>query len=343
MPTTLGEQEAQLDQLIKSGQNDAAIKLLYQMALTCAENKDFEQAEVFRDQLYEVDSMALKEILQVNEAIETEKSKLFTSDHRRQWASFYESLSKEEANAFFIALKEKMLDDAQVVFQQGDANECLYLVHQGKLKVTHERSEKQMLIHTLGPGDIFGEDTFFSINVCTVSIEALSKVKLSYLQRDQLEGLTIQFPHLEEKLKDICGTGEKIFNWLKQKGMDRREFKRYIFQTKAWFQLLNTGNPNGISNSIAADIWDVSRSGLCFYFHSIDREFVRNLVGRTLGVNIIFKVSRRLKDLSLTGVVQGVQNHPMNEYSVHLKLRQNLSEKAMANIIRLSEEQHTLT
>ncbi len=342
MPTSLMEQEAQVDQLIKSGQSEAAVKLLSEMALTCAESRDFEKAEIFRDQLYEVDSMALKEIMKINSTIEMEKGKTLTSDFRQQWSAFYESLTADEANAFFLALKEETVHDEQVVLQQGDANECLYLVNQGKLKVIHERGDKQWLIHTLSPGDIFGEDTFFSINVCTVSIKALSTVKLSYLQRDQLEGITIQYPQLEDKLKEICGTGEKIFNWLKQKGIDRREFKRYVYQTKAWFQVLSTGQKNDLSDSITAELWDVSRSGICIYFHSQDREYVRNLVGRTLGINIIFDLTHKLKDLSLTGTVQGVQSHPKNEYSLHIKLRQNLSEKAMAAIIRLAEEQHTL-
>lgn len=339
MPMTLAEQEAQLDQLIKSGQNETAIKLLCQFALECAKKNDFEQAEAFRDQLYEVDSMALSELVKINETIEAEKSKALTPDHRRMWARFFEGMSNEEANAFFFALKEVSLDDEQIVLQQGNANECLYLVNKGKLKIIHEREDKQLLIQTLGPGDIFGEDTFFSINVCTVAVKSLSKVNLSYLQRSQLEGIMIQFPQLEEKLLKICGSGEKIVNWLQQKGMDRRAFKRYVFQTNAWFQVLTPDSKDDFSNSTAGELFDISRNGLSLYFKSKDRDYVRNLLGRTIGVNIIIELGRKQKDLTLTGLVQGVKGHPFNEYSVHLKLRQNLSEKAMDTIIKIAEKQ----
>ena len=201
MPTTLADQEAQLEQLIKSGNNEEAIKLLSKLASVCAEKSDFERAEAFRDQMYEVDSMALSEIVNVNKSIETFKSKALTPDHRKLWANFFNHLTSEEANAFFFALKELHLDEEKMILQQGEPNERLYLISQGKLKIVHERQDKQMLIHTLGSGDILGEDTFFSINVCTVSAKSLSKVKLSYLQRDKLEGITIQYPELESKLK----------------------------------------------------------------------------------------------------------------------------------------------
>ncbi len=342
MPTTLADQEAQLEQLIKSGQNKEAVKLLSQLAVACAEKYDFERAEAFRDQIYEVDSMALSEIVNVNKSIETYKSKALTPDHRKLWSKFFDHLSSEEANAFFFALKELSLDEEDMVLQQGEPNEHLYLINQGKLKIIHERKDKQILIQTLGPGDIIGEDTFFSINICTVSVKSLSKVKLSYLQRDKLEGITIQHPELETKLIEICGTGEKIVEWLRQKGMDRRAYKRYVFQTKAWFEVLTPDSHRDSSHATAAELYDISMNGLSFYFRSRDREYVRSLVGRTLGISVIFEVGRKQTDLALTGIVQGVQNHPLDEYSAHIKLRQNLSEKAMNSIIKIAEKQLTL-
>lgn len=342
MPTTLAEQEAQLEQLIKSGQNEAAIKLLCQLAVECAKKNDFDQAETFRDQLYEVDSMALDAITEINNAIEAEKSKALAPDYRRQWAHIFKGLSPDEANAFFLALKEMTLEDEQFVLQQGNPNERLFLLNQGKLKIIHERDGKQMLIHTLGAGDIFGEDTFFSINVCTVSIKALSKANISYLQRDKLEGITIQYPQLEEKLAQICGRGERIVDWLRQKGMDRRAYERYRFQAKAWFQVLTPGGHDDSSNAIAAKLYDISQNGLSFYLRSEDNDYIRNLTGRTLGLNIIFEVGSKQKDLSLTGMVQGVKGHPQNEYSVHIQLRQNLSKKALGTIVKIAETQRSM-
>lgn len=342
MATTLTEQEMQLEQFIKSGQNEAAINLLSKLAMEYAAQNQFERAENFRDQMYEIDNMALEAILKVNNCIEKEKSKSIAPDRKELWANFFDKLSNEEANAFFLALEDISVEEEKMILTQGEPNDALYLINQGSLKIIHERNEKQMLIHTLGPGDSFGEDTFFSINVCTVSIKTLSKVKLSCLKKTSFEKIQSQHPEIEENLIKICGTGTKIVEWLRQKGMDRRAHKRYIFQTQAWFQILTSSGGNDASNSIAAELYDISLGGVCFYFRSKDSNYVRNLVGRTIGINIIIELGKKQKDIALTGVVQGVQNHPLDEYSVHVKLRQNLSEKAMETIIKISEKQLSL-
>ena len=44
------------------------------------------------------------------------------------------------------------------------------------------------------------------------------------------------------------------------------------------------------------------------------------------------------KEVALTGVVHGVQNHPLDEYSVHLQLRRNFSDEAIKTIFRLAEQ-----
>lgn len=337
MAANLSTQEAQLNNLLQSGQIQEAVKLLYQMAITCARENQFERAESFRDQLYEVDSMALSVIVKVNEIIEAEKAKALTPDHRRLWLRFFETLSSEEANAFFFALKETELKAEETVLQQGQANDRLYLVNQGQLKIVHEGTDKQLLIRTLGAGDVFGEDTFFSINVCTASVVTLLNSKLSYLDRDKLDGLAIQFPMLENQLQKICGSGRKIYDWLRQKGIDRRAYKRFNLNTKIIFQVLSPESSASIPRSITAELWDISKTGLSFYFQSKNRHAVQRLIGRTIGVRLKLQISGKEKEIALTGIVHGVQDHPLDEYSVHMKLRRNFSDDAIKTIHRIAD------
>jgi hypothetical protein len=331
MTSKLEEQEIQLNQFIASGQKEEAVRLLYQMAASCALNNDFERADAFRDQLYEVDSMALTAIVKINEIIEAEKTKALTPDRRRIWARFFDGLSTEEANAFFFALKEMTVPADETVLQQGMTSDRLFLVYQGQLKIVHEGEHKQTLIHHLGPGDTFGEDTFFSINICTVSICTLGAATLSYLERDKLDAIRLQFPQLEGHLKKICGSGRKIYDWLRQKGLDRRAYKRINYHTKVSFQVLSSADA-ALQRPVTAELWDISKYGLSFYFQSKNRQAVRRLVGRTLGVRFTLPVGDQGKEIALTGTVQGVQDHPLDEYSVHLKLRRNFSDEAMKMI-----------
>lgn len=332
------QEQARLNQLIQNGKTNEAVQLLCQMAMASARNQDFERADGFRDQLYEVDSMALGAIIKVNEVIEAEKSRALTPDRRKLWARFFDGLSAEEANAFFFALKEQSLEAEQKVLVQGEPNDRLYLINQGQLKMTHEREERQALIHTIGAGETIGEDTFFSINVCTASLTALSKTHVSYLERDRLDGIQIQFPLLETHLQKICGSGRKIFEWLRQKGIDRRAYKRINLSTKVSFQVLTPDNTATMQRAVTAELWDISKCGLSFYFQSKSPEAVRRLVGRTLGVRVALTSGGQQKEVALTGVVHGVQNHPLDEYSVHLQLRRNFSDEAIKTIFRLAEQ-----
>jgi CRP-like cAMP-binding protein len=339
MQTSIMVQESQLKALLNAGQTAEAVKLLSKMAIQCAQENDFDRAESFRDQLYEVDSMALSLIVRVNEIIENEKGKTLTPDLRRLWGRFFAALSTEEANAFFFALKETTLDADQVVLQQGQHNERLYLINQGKIKIVHDSPDKQILIQTLGPGDYFAEDTFFSINVCTASAITLLNCKLSYLERDKIDGLAIQFPMLEKQLQKICGTGNKIYSWLRQKGIDRRAHKRINFTTRITFQILTTEEGESLHSTVNAELWDISKSGLSFYFQSKSRQAVRRLVGRTLGVRFNLIVNGKEKEIALTGIVQGVQDHPLDEYSVHMKLRRVFTDESIRTIQRIAEGQ----
>jgi hypothetical protein len=334
----LEAEQSRLKQLLQQGQTQEAVRLLSQMAVFCARNKDFERADSFRDQLYEVDSMALKAIVAVNEVIEAEKTKALTPDRRQMWARFFDALSIEEANAFFFALKDLTLESEHTILSQGQPNDRLYLINQGRLKITHEHETRQALIHTIGPGETIGEDTFFSVNVCTATVTTLSNAKLSYLERQKLDGIRIRFPTLESQLQKICGTGRKIFDWLRQKGIDRRAYRRVNLTTKITFQVLTPDDPSKLQHAVIAELWDISKCGLSFYFQSKSPEAVRRLVGRTLGVNFTLPVGGKQKEISLTGVVHGVQNHPLDEYSVHLQLRRNFSDEAIKTIFRIAEQ-----
>jgi len=327
-----------LNRLVQNGQTEEAVSQLVEMAVASARKSDFDQAESYRDQIYEIDSMALSAIVTVNEIIETEKSKALTPDRRRLWSQFFNGLSAEEANAFFFALKDRKVESEKAIQVQGEPNNRLYLVNNGQLRMLHEREDKQFLIQTLSSGDIFGADTFFSINVCTASVTTISTSRISFLERERLEKLNRQFPHLESRLKKICGSGDRIYNWIRRKGIDRRAYKRINFPTKITFQILSSEEKSVAHRRVSAEMWDISKNGLSFYFHSKHKDAVRQLLGHTLGIHFTIDTGNGPKNVAVTGIVQGVQDHPLDEYSVHLKLRRNFSDEAIKTIHRLANK-----
>ena len=329
-----------INQYIDNDENEKAVDLLYKLAIQSAKNKDFINAEAYRDRLYEVDSMALTRIVEVNEVIEAEKSRALTPDIRRMWGPFFKGLTTEEAGSFFFALREQIFEGEQVILDQGQANDRLYLVHQGKLKVIYQDNKKEMLIQRLGAGDIFGHDTFFSVNVCTATVKSLSAVKVSYLGRKTLENLTSALEFLESNLKKVCMSGASMFDMLRKRGIDRRAYNRINLQTKVTVQLLSSDSKAIMRRPLTAELWDISKIGLSFYFQSKNREAVRRLIGRTLGVSFSLLVGDKYKDINVTGVVQGVESHPLQEYSVHLRLNRNFSDRAIQTIQSIAAEKH---
>lgn len=328
--------EAIVEQYLKSGQNDKAFELLFKLAIVCAQKKDFVRSEAFRDRLYEVDSFALTRIVEVNEIIETEKAKAITPDDRKLWSRFFEGLKPDEATALFLALRNKDYESEAIVIEQGKPNDKLFFVTRGQLKLIYSDQDKELLIEKLGSGDIFGEDTFFSVNVCTVSVKTLTQVRLRCMDRAVFENLKTTNRTLASDLMKVCGSGRSIFNRLRQKGIDRRSFRRINLNTKISFQLLASDTERAMQRSVKAELWDISKGGLSFYFQSKNQEAVRNLIGRNIGVRFELPVDGKAKTVALAGVVHGVQSHPLDEYSVHLQFNRRLTDSAVKTIERIA-------
>ncbi len=336
MTAHASDPEELIEKYIQANQKDKAVALLYQLAVKSAKNRDFVQSEAYRDRLYEIDSMALSRIIEVNELIEAEKSRTLTPNHRQMWAAFFKELSKEEANAFFFSLVEQKLESEQIVIEQGQPNDRLYLVNQGQLKVLYSDNAKEVLIHQLGSGDIFGERTFFSVNVCTVSVKTLTQVRLSYLERSRLDNLKKTYNFLDGSLEKVCCSGLSLYDRLRRKGFDRRAFKRINFQTKVSVQLLTSDTQKRMRRPLTAELWDISKGGLSFYMQSKNKEAVRRLTGRTLGVRFNLMLGAKNKEVAVTGMVHGVESHPLDEYSVHMKLNRNFSDSAIKTIYHIA-------
>ncbi len=124
-------------------------------------------------------------------------------------------------------------------------------------------SGKEILVKTLQSGDILGIETFFSDSVCTTSVSPFSRVKVNYLEKKVLQEWAEKFPALESKLYRYCLKFEKTHDVLKQKGLDRREQRRFRIEGKASLQILGvSGAPVG--KPFRGNVFDISaiRPGL---------------------------------------------------------------------------------
>jgi CRP-like cAMP-binding protein len=233
---------------------------------------------------------------------------------------------------------ENALELLKVILTQGEPNERLYLVRRGQLKVVYSDRDKELLIYTMGRGDYFGHDTFFSPNVCTASVKTLTETSLGFIERETLDNMPGGLTTLASNLKKVCASQRSTFDRINQKGMDRRSFKRIRFNTKVSFQLLPSEHQKAMQRSVKAELWDISKGGLSFYFHSKSSESVKRLIGRKIGVRIKLNGEDRPRVILAQGTVRGVGSHPMDEYSVHVRFERRFSDAAIKTIQNIAAQ-----
>jgi CRP-like cAMP-binding protein len=65
-----------------------------------------------------------------------------------------------------------------VLFRQGDAGDCMYVIQAGQVEVLHEQEGQEVHLTTLGEGDVFGEIALFQREARTATIRALCEVRV---------------------------------------------------------------------------------------------------------------------------------------------------------------------
>ncbi len=323
------------EQYIAVHDNRAAIRVLFELAVDCAKAKDFAGAESSRNRILEIDPMALDEIVRSGEIIDEEKEHAIDREHRETWAALYDSLTIEEANALYFSLKHRAVAQDEIVYAQGDLNQRLFFLNSGRLKITCSQGETEVLLAMLNPGQIVGEDTFFSSSVCTTSLSAASASLLSYLEPEVLAEWRKYYPVLESKLLEFISRFEKVNDILKSKVFERRALKRARANGRLDVQLVNSsGSPVG--NPFKVELYDISQGGACVLVQILKKESARVLLGRRLKFGILHSKAGVEVDLNRTGTIAAVQFHPFEDCTVHIHFLETLTEATIMDLVRLS-------
>jgi CRP-like cAMP-binding protein len=331
----LAFQENQVDEYVKADDTDAAVTLLFDLIVKNARAKNFVKAEALRQKLFEVDDMALTEIIRSGEVIEEEKTGAIDQNHMEIWSKLYSTLTSEQANALYYSMKEQSVDANVTLFEEGKPNDGLFFIDRGDLKIVYSAGEKEMLLKNITEGDIAGEDTFFAIGNCTTTLITLTRVHLHLLEETALDTLKKDFPGLRSKLQDYCLKLEQIPSLLKKKNLDRREQKRFRIKGPILFQLVNkSGELQG--TAYKGTLSDISVWGLSFFIKTTKKETLRLLIGRRLNLKFSLPSGESVRKTDLNGTVVGVCDHLFNDFSVHIRFEHPLYER-MSEALNMNE------
>jgi hypothetical protein len=326
------KQEELVDQCISQNDTEGACKLLFDLIVDYAREKNFEKAEALHEKLYETDPMALTEIVRSSEIIEEEKSESVDREHLEIWSNLYGSLSTAEGNALYYSMKSKMFQAGEPIMEQGKLNSRMYFINKGEVKALFNQGGKENLIKLLKVGDIIGQEPFFSATVCTVSMIPLSSVKATYLEIDVLKKWKNEVPALESKLYDYSIKNDLVKKELEGKSIERRSDRRVNLAGTVMFQLLDkTGKPMG--KGYKGELSDLSAGGISFIIKSSKKETVRMLLGRRLKISFKLPMKHNAyHSIEQLMTVIAAQPQVFDDYSIHLKFDTKWAQRMIEDV-----------
>ena len=328
--------EQEVDALVAAGNTDAAVKLLFELIVSQARSKNFTRAEALRDKLMAVDEMALMEIVNAAEIIESEKSAALEGGVMERWQGICRKLSPEEINALFYGMDTVEYPADTVILKQDQINDRLFFINQGKAKAVYEDGKTETLLRAYEPGEVAGADSFFNIKVCTTSLVAMTPVVAMTLPRSTLAQWKDSQPALEPKLFDHFLKEESEQNLLKKAGLNPRRATRIKVRGKLRIQVVDTNNAP-LGKPFRGELADISAGGMCFLIKTPTADTARKLLGRRL--QLTFGIPGKdgaPRKTTRIGKVLSVNYMMQSDYTVHIRFAERLADADTAALEALT-------
>jgi len=112
-------------------------------------------------------------------------------------APLFEGLDDEDAKALRRQMTEVRLPRGEHLFMEGDAGDRLYVVLEGKIKLTRAAADgRENLWSVIGPGEMFGELSLFDPRPRTSTASAVTDATLAALAHDALRPWLLERPEV---------------------------------------------------------------------------------------------------------------------------------------------------
>jgi CRP/FNR family cyclic AMP-dependent transcriptional regulator len=110
-------------------------------------------------------------------------------------ASAFQLLDDEELRELAAHVDEAAFAAGETIFRAGDPGGVMHVVLSGRVEVSIlDRDRKRVVLHALGPGEIFGELSLFDGEPRSASVVALQPTRTFLIDRDDLGRLFARRP-----------------------------------------------------------------------------------------------------------------------------------------------------
>ncbi|MBU0482583.1 MAG: cyclic nucleotide-binding domain-containing protein [Proteobacteria bacterium] len=297
-----------------------------------AQQGDIERAESLRDKISVIDPLALSEVIQAQDIIESARSKPSGSGHQGLWKELYGQLTDAESLILYNLLKKSSYKPGQTIYEEGDMDRNLYFLESGQAKHVYTRNGKETFIRKIRGGDIAGEDNVLNASFCTTSLIAMTPAVLHLLNLDRLQE---EAPDgtLLKKIREFCVSKDKLHDLLKSNSQDRRRHLRIALEGSI---LIRHPELQG-AKSLRGKLRDVSAGGVSFHIQAGNREMLQMLLGKDLDLK--FYLPPHMQEIKRTGRVLSIRDCDPDfagkgTYSIHMKFAEPLAEHIIVEAAR---------
>ncbi|MFP7696417.1 Crp/Fnr family transcriptional regulator [Trueperella sp. LYQ143] len=99
----------------------------------------------------------------------------------------FKELNDDERDALLALMTETSLKRGESLFHEGDAGDRLYVITEGKVKLSHAADDgRENLIAILGPGEIIGELSLFDLGARSSTVTAIAPSSFLYLSHQEM-------------------------------------------------------------------------------------------------------------------------------------------------------------
>jgi hypothetical protein len=121
-------------------------------------------------------------------------------------ASIFAWLPREDLNLLEQSGTYHTYGSGDVIFNEGDMGESMYIIKSGKALVTVKSKDEPLVVATLGDGDFFGEMALVSRRPRTATVTALAELMVLEIPREGLRQVIERHPSMTSVLAEFFNT-----------------------------------------------------------------------------------------------------------------------------------------
>ncbi|WP_372679188.1 cyclic nucleotide-binding domain-containing protein [Desulfosarcina sp.] len=109
----------------------------------------------------------------------------------------FADLSVNELAAVASVTEEAAFDEMEMVFQEGEVGDTLFLILEGEVAVIKDcNAEREFELDSIGPGDYFGEMALFGDDRRSATIRVKKKARFLTLNKQELQEIVREYPQI---------------------------------------------------------------------------------------------------------------------------------------------------